>query len=93
MKNTVKRSTSDLLASFYDIRQRKKAIEKEERELRSRIMSVMADEKAMVAGHYLATVKFVTRNTLDKEALANVIGDLSPYTKQTSYTQLDIREV
>jgi len=92
MKITSKKTTSEVLAKFYELRQKRRSIEKEERELKDSILSLMADEKAMVAGHFLATITIRNRSSLDKDKLLAKLGDLSPYTTQSSYTVLEVKE-
>ena len=80
------------LKKLYDLRMEIKELQKQEKELRTKIIDQM-DEATMTKGKYLALLEESTRKALDKDKLTAKLGKLDPYYKETSYSKLNVKKV
>ncbi len=64
--------------------------EKIEKDLKIWVKELMGDDKAVIVGEFLITLRTQSRKDLDRDALKLTLGDLEPYEKETVYEVLNL---
>lgn len=64
--------------------------EKIEKDLKLWVKEFMGEDKAVVIGGFLVTIRNQKRRDLDRMALQEKFGDLSDYEKETEYEVLNL---
>lgn len=64
--------------------------EKIEKDLKTWVKELMGDDKAVLVGEFLITLRTQSRRDLDKDMLKLTLGDLEPYEKETVYEVLNL---
>lgn len=64
--------------------------EKIEKDLKSWVKDLMGDDKGVLIGEFLVTIRTQTRRDLDRDMLSITLGDLQPYEKESTYEVLNL---
>ena len=92
MINTVKKETSIKAQLLLETIEKRKKLEKIEKELKEEFKNLLGSEVAINANGILISLDDRDRTSLDKKALSEVI-DLKPFEKITSYKVMSVKKV
>jgi uncharacterized protein (UPF0335 family) len=90
---TESQSTITLVMRLNQVIEQRKALEKQEKDLKSQVKEVMGMNATLEAGDFMVFVEDRTRSDLDKAALAQDFGTevLAKYMKSSHYEILTVK--
>jgi len=90
MKTIQSTEANNKVRLLYAVIGYRRETEKIEKELKDWLKMFMCEEKTVVIGGFLVTVKTQTRRDLDREALEASFGNLDKFEKETEYEVLNL---
>lgn len=90
---TNSQSTINLVLALYTATEGRKALEKQEAQLKKQIKEIMGSDALLDAGDLCVMREVRNRSDLDKEAIAHDLGTefLVKYSKRTEYEILSVK--
>lgn len=82
-----------LANDFADIRETMKAMERRQKDLRASLVAALGDDNSAMIGEWLLVLSERVRTDLDKDALAEALGErFKEFQRASSYEVLDIKK-
>lgn len=93
MKKTVKKENVNFAKELSELIDKRKKLEKREKELKNFFKSLLLDSNAMQIGDFVLTLDDCKRSSFDNDLLKDLLGPkIDDYKKVTHYKKLDIKK-